>query len=123
MAAPSVFRLAKLAEHQATRIEREFGDKDLADLLRSLSEELTREAAGHRDATRQLSVDRKEHELELKAVQDAGFRLAPDLQGKKTLWCKECGRDSGYHSADCLKRYPAAIGDVGNAVKSEGDGR
>ncbi len=37
------------------------------------------------------------------AIAAAGFRVAPDLLGKPTLWCVECGRDSGFHRPDCSK--------------------
>lgn len=49
---------------------------------------------------------------ELKAVTDAGFRieknvahpfLGPTDEDRLTLWCIECGRDSGYHREDCSK--------------------
>jgi hypothetical protein len=37
------------------------------------------------------------------AMKDAGFRVGPDLLGKPTLWCTECGRDSGFHWEACSK--------------------
>jgi hypothetical protein len=37
------------------------------------------------------------------AIKAAGFRVAPALLGDPTLWCVECGRDSGYHWGDCTK--------------------
>lgn len=41
------------------------------------------------------------------AVKAAGFRLGPDLQGVATLWCIECGRDSGFHYDKCSRHdYP-----------------
>jgi len=33
----------------------------------------------------------------------AGFRVSKDLEGKLTIWCIECGRDSGYHTSVCSK--------------------
>ena len=33
----------------------------------------------------------------------AGFRISNDLLGHPTLWCVECGRDSGYHHDGCSK--------------------
>lgn len=38
---------------------------------------------------------------EAKAIASAGFRVAPNLLGEPTLWCRECGRDSGFHWAPC----------------------
>ncbi len=38
------------------------------------------------------------------AVAAAGFRVAPNLLGDPTLWCLECGRDSGFHHESCSKR-------------------
>ena len=37
------------------------------------------------------------------ALEDAGFRVVPDLHGKPTIWCCECGRDSGFHVPRCSK--------------------
>ncbi len=37
------------------------------------------------------------------AIRAAGVRVAPDLLGKPTLWCIECGRDSGFHHSTCSK--------------------
>lgn len=37
------------------------------------------------------------------AIAMAGFRVAPDQFGRPTLWCKECGRDSGFHWDNCSK--------------------
>lgn len=37
------------------------------------------------------------------AISRAGFRVGPDLLGVPTLWCDECGRDSGYHHDKCSK--------------------
>ena len=37
------------------------------------------------------------------AIAAAGFRIAPSLHGQPTLWCKECGRDSGLHWSSCSK--------------------
>lgn len=37
------------------------------------------------------------------AIDAAGFRVANDMLGKPTLWCKECGRDSGFHWENCSK--------------------
>lgn len=38
-----------------------------------------------------------------KAIEAAGFRVANDMLGHPTLWCKECGRDSGFHWEHCSK--------------------
>lgn len=38
-----------------------------------------------------------------RAIEAAGFRVANDLLGQPTLWCKECGRDSGFHWNNCSK--------------------
>jgi hypothetical protein len=40
---------------------------------------------------------------EAKAIASAGFRVAPDYHGVPTLWCVECGRDSGFHMPACSK--------------------
>lgn len=40
---------------------------------------------------------------EQKAIDAAGFRVANDMMGQPTLWCKECGRDSGFHWEHCSK--------------------
>ena len=40
------------------------------------------------------------------AIDDAGFRVGPDITGRPTLWCKTCGRDSGLHHAHCKKSKP-----------------
>lgn len=38
------------------------------------------------------------------AVANAGFREQGDAYGDvPTLWCKECGRDSGFHNTECSK--------------------
>jgi ribosomal protein S27E len=37
------------------------------------------------------------------AIRDAGYRAAPDLLGALTLWCRECGRDSGLHTSQCSR--------------------
>lgn len=37
------------------------------------------------------------------AVKAAGFRVGPDALDVATLWCIECGRDAGYHWAECSK--------------------
>lgn len=48
----------------------------------------------------------------LDAIDQAGFRVAknvahpflgPTPEDKWTLWCKECGRDSGFHWDRCSK--------------------
>jgi hypothetical protein len=41
------------------------------------------------------------------ALQRGGFRIAPDLMGQETIWCTECGRDSGYHWTGC--KYLASV--------------
>ncbi len=37
------------------------------------------------------------------AIRRAGFRISNDLLDVPTLWCIECGRDSGFHWAECSK--------------------
>jgi hypothetical protein len=53
-----------------------------------------------------------------RAIERAGFRLennlahpmlGPTSADELTLWCKECGRDSGFHYGTCSK---ARQGDV-----------
>lgn len=39
----------------------------------------------------------------LAAVESAGFEMKPSIAGDPVLWCKECGRDSGYHWKPCSK--------------------
>lgn len=39
----------------------------------------------------------------IQAIENAGFRVAIDLLDRPTLWCKECGRDSGFHWSQCSK--------------------
>lgn len=39
----------------------------------------------------------------LHAIRNAGFRVSDDLLGNPTLWCVECGRDSGMHHPTCSK--------------------
>jgi hypothetical protein len=64
------------------------------------------------DIADQLLVYRREREPKTaptgattleRAIEGAGFRVKPDLLGKPTLWCVECGRDSGYHRDTCSK--------------------
>lgn len=43
------------------------------------------------------------------AVASGGFRIAPDLLGAPTLWCLECGRDSGMHHGICSKSGRCAL--------------
>ena len=40
---------------------------------------------------------------EVRAIEGAGFRVSPNILGVPTLWCKECGRDSGFHWSHCSK--------------------
>lgn len=37
------------------------------------------------------------------AIERGGFRVGPDVLGNWTLWCLECGRDSGFHHSPCSK--------------------
>jgi hypothetical protein len=39
-----------------------------------------------------------------------GFSIAPDLLGEPTIWCIECGRDSGLHHHRCPKGPPMSAG-------------
>jgi hypothetical protein len=37
------------------------------------------------------------------AVASAGFRVSPCINSAPTLWCVECGRDSGFHWEKCAR--------------------
>jgi len=62
------------------------------------------------------------------AIERAGFRVAkniahpflgPTPEDQPTLWCKECGRDSGYHWRTCSKAAsPEYIEAVLNETRS-----
>ena len=43
------------------------------------------------------------------AVARAGFRLAVSLHDEPTLWCIECGQDSGFHYSRCSRGAPRAV--------------
>lgn len=58
------------------------------------SDECERERANGRRLARKIV------QLEA-AVESAGMRVAPDHLERPTLWCKACGRDSGYHGEKC----------------------
>ena len=68
---------------------------------------LIRALGGNPDAPPQPT-----HEELLKAVDRAGFRVAKNIahpfigatpEDEWMLWCKECGRDSGFHWDHCSK--------------------
>jgi len=37
------------------------------------------------------------------ALAYANFRVGPDVHGVQTVWCQECGRDSGHHYKWCSR--------------------
>jgi hypothetical protein len=56
---------------------------------------LIKALGGNPDAPSKTPVER--------AVEAAGFRVANDMLGQPTLWCKECARDGGFHWENCSK--------------------
>lgn len=57
-------------------------------------------------AQRDRQAEQRGQESLQSAIDQAGFHLAPSSHappGELTLWCNECGRDSGFHYGSCSK--------------------
>ena len=66
--------------------------EDVSAFIATLEEKLT---ASHESPTATALAE---------AIAAAGFRMSDDTNGKPTLWCKECNRDSGWHAPGCKVR-------------------
>lgn len=51
------------------------------------------------------------------ALKSANLYVAPDMLGAPTVWCVECGRDSGFHWAKCSKEKQL-VGDIRELIEA-----